>query len=219
VNSGTIKSEVDDETTGFYYTSASTTLTYNDNQWHLLVFTRSGPTITVYVDGTSAASGTGAGTANISNNYPFSVGNIDCAGSSQNFIGQLDEIKVWNYALNAQEMTVLARVPDAPSIVGATPGYGTAYVTFTPSLFNGGSGITGYTVTSSPGGITAKTTSTASTAYISGLNPTTTYTFTVTATNTVGTSASSSASNSITPNVYLKSKSDRHAQNSRYHQR
>jgi hypothetical protein len=61
---------------------------------------------------------------------------------------------------------------------------------------NGGSTITGYTVTVSPGGATTNTTSTSVT--IGSLTNNSSYTFTVTATNVNGTSLPSSASNSIT---------------------
>jgi hypothetical protein len=70
-------------------------------------------------------------------------------------------------------------------------------VAFTAPASNGGSAITGYTVTSSPGGITA--TGTSSPIVVTGLTNGTAYTFTVTATNAIGTSAASAASNSVTP--------------------
>jgi len=44
--------------------------------------------------------------------------------------------------------------PGAPTIGTATKGNAQATVTFTPPASNGGSAITGYTVTSSPGGFT-----------------------------------------------------------------
>ena len=65
---------------------------------------------------------------------------------------------------------------------------------------DGGSTITGYTVTSSPDGQTCSTSDAdALTCDVTGLTNGTAYTFTVTATNDVGTSTSSSASNSVTP--------------------
>ena len=79
----------------------------------------------------------------------------------------------------------------------ATAGNAQATVTFTAPVSNGGSAITGYTVTSSPGGITG--TGTASPITVTGLTNGTAYTFTVTATNAIGTSVASSASNSVTP--------------------
>ena len=46
------------------------------------------------------------------------------------------------------------KVPNAPTIGTATAGSGTASVTFTAPSNIGGGAITGYTVISSPGGIT-----------------------------------------------------------------
>lgn len=100
----------------------------------------------------------------------------------------------------ASNAVVPATVPGAPTIGTATVGVNQATVSFTAPVSNGGAAITGYTVTSSPGGITA--TGTASPITVTGLSPGIAYTFTVTATNAIGTSAASAASNSITtPNV------------------
>jgi hypothetical protein len=72
-----------------------------------------------------------------------------------------------------------------------------AVVSFTPPINNGGTPITGYTVTSSPGGIQA--TGPASPIQINGLTNGIPYTFTVTATNAVGTGPASTPSNVVTP--------------------
>jgi trimeric autotransporter adhesin len=90
-----------------------------------------------------------------------------------------------------------ATTPDAPTIGTATAGNTTASVAFTAPVSNGGSTITGYTVTSNPGNITS--TGSASPILVTGLTNGTSYTFTVTATNTVGTSSVSNTSNSVTP--------------------
>ena len=74
-----------------------------------------------------------------------------------------------------------ATVPDAPTIGAVTPGNTSAQVAFTPPGNDGGSPITGYTVTSSPGGITA--TGASSPILVTGLSNGTEYTFTVHATN------------------------------------
>ena len=88
--------------------------------------------------------------------------------------------------------------PGAPAGVTATVGNTQSIVSFTPPAPNGSSPITLYTVTSTPGGITA--TGTASPITVTGLTNGTTYSFTVTATDSVGvTSVPSSASNSVTP--------------------
>src|ERR1700689_3430681 len=88
-------------------------------------------------------------------------------------------------------------VPGAPTIGTATRGNGEATVSFTAPANNGGAAITQYTVTSSPGGITAA--GSASPITVTGLTNGTAYTFTVTASNSVGTGLASAASNSVTP--------------------
>jgi hypothetical protein len=88
-------------------------------------------------------------------------------------------------------------VPEAPTNVTATAGNADAIVSFTPPASNGGSAITGYTVTSNPGGKTAK--GTKSPITVKGLKNGTSYTFTVTATNKIGTGPASNVSDSVTP--------------------
>ena len=90
-------------------------------------------------------------------------------------------------------------VPGAPTIETASAGNAQAVVTFIPPVSNGGSAITRYTVTSSPGSLTA--TGTASPITVTGLTNGIAYTFTVTATNAIGTGVASSASNSVTPAI------------------
>ncbi|MHB1775904.1 MAG: fibronectin type III domain-containing protein [Acidimicrobiales bacterium] len=92
-----------------------------------------------------------------------------------------------------------ATAPGAPTIGTATAGNGQATVTWTAPSNDGGSPITGYTVTSSPGAITATASGSATSATVTGLTNGTSYTFTVTATNAVGTGPASAASNAVTP--------------------
>ena len=99
----------------------------------------------------------------------------------------------------SRSFTVNAVIPGAPTIGTATAGNASATVAFTTPAATGGVAITGYTVTSNPGNITA--TGSGSPISISGLTNGTAYTFTVTATNSAGTSAASAASNSVTPEV------------------
>jgi uncharacterized protein (TIGR02145 family) len=88
-------------------------------------------------------------------------------------------------------------IPNAPTSPVATAGNTQASVAFTAPIVNGGSSITGYTVTASPGGFTK--TGTTSPLIVTGLTNGTSYTFTVVATNTVGNSVASAASNGVTP--------------------
>ena len=92
--------------------------------------------------------------------------------------------------------------PDAPTIGTATTLSDSAIsVAFTPPSNGGGSPITSYTVTSSPGGYTA--TGSTSPIVVSGLNGGTGYTFTVTATNAAGTSDASGSSNQATTDTRI----------------
>ena len=88
--------------------------------------------------------------------------------------------------------------PDAPAIGVATEDNAEASVTFVAG-FSGGSPVTSYTVTSSPGNITAS--GNISPIVVTGLTNGTEYSFTVTATNIIGISDASSASNAVTPDV------------------
>ena len=77
--------------------------------------------------------------------------------------------------------------------------HGGATVNWTAPANSGSSPITGYTVTSSPAGGTAKAGPNDTKVSVMGLTNGTAYTFTVTATNAVGTGAASAASNAVTP--------------------
>ncbi|HEY5849157.1 MAG TPA: DUF4347 domain-containing protein, partial [Lysobacter sp.] len=97
----------------------------------------------------------------------------------------------------SQTFSVVGVAPDAPVIgTAAASGNDRATVSFTPPTLQGGSAITGYTVTSSPGAISA--TGVSSPITVTGLSPGTSYTFKVTATNASGEGAASAASNAIT---------------------
>jgi hypothetical protein len=97
----------------------------------------------------------------------------------------------------------LAVAAVAPTQVTATAAAGDARATvsFTAPIGTGASAVTGYTVTSAPGGITA--TGTRSPIAVLGLTNGTLYSFTVTAKNATGLSSTSAPSNSITPSESL----------------
>jgi len=93
-------------------------------------------------------------------------------------------------------VAVNGAVPDAPTLGTVTLSGLTASIPFTGPTDYGDASITTYTITSSPGSISASGAS--SPISLSGLSESTAYTFTGTATNAYGVSLSSSASNSVT---------------------
>jgi sugar lactone lactonase YvrE len=93
----------------------------------------------------------------------------------------------------------LATVPSPPLDVAATAGDGRAVVTWSAPASDGGSAVTGFTVTSSPGGRTASVGASARTATVTGLVNGQAYAFTVTATNAIGASEPSAASALVVP--------------------
>jgi hypothetical protein len=88
-------------------------------------------------------------------------------------------------------------VPNAPTSVMAVAGNGQATVSFASG---GGTGITGYTVTSIPAGGTDVSAGALTTSHVvGGLVNGTTYSFRVVAINATGSSAPSIQSNAVTP--------------------
>jgi uncharacterized repeat protein (TIGR02543 family) len=92
-----------------------------------------------------------------------------------------------------------ARAPDAPTTSATTSNPGEAVVTVTAPANDGGSAITSYTVTSSPGGFTCLITPPATSCTFTGLSDGVAYTFATSAANDVGTSSTGTASSAITP--------------------
>lgn len=121
--------------------------------------------------------------------YTFMVRAVNGAGSSP-----------WSAATNSVTPSgSQATVPGAPTGVAATAGDASATVSWSAPASDGGSPITGYTVTSSPGGKTCTWTTGPLSCTVTGLTNGTAYTFRVRATNGVGDGALSAASNSVTP--------------------
>ncbi len=150
---------------------------------------------TTPVDPAFSTTSGNTGTANLTQVFIGSAANATWTGTSY-----LDDLAVQPSATSFIGVYVPpgSTAPDAPTAVGAVAGDGQATVSWTAPLSNGGTAITGYTVTSSPGGFTATTTGPTS-AVVTGLTDGTPYTFTVTATNAIGTGAASAPSSPVTP--------------------
>lgn len=89
-------------------------------------------------------------------------------------------------------------LPGAPTAVGASPGDGSASVSWTAPSSVGASAITSYAVTSSPGGRTKTVNGSSRSATVDDLTNGTSYTFTVKAVNGSGTGPASAPSAAIT---------------------
>jgi N-acetylglucosamine-6-sulfatase len=141
--------------------------------------------VTGVVDGSTTAAVVPGLTDGVS--YTFTV-------TATNAVGNSDTSAPSNAVTAGQ-----ATAPMAPSDVQATPGDGSAAVTWDPPASDGGSALTGYTVTSDPGGMSVTVEPSTTQAIVSGLDNGSPYTFSVTATNAVGTGPASAPSNAVTP--------------------
>jgi hypothetical protein len=116
----------------------------NDGQWHNVAMTRNtvSGVVQLYVDGVLNASGTFE--AGNKTSQFFLIGALSDVASDgvtrtgdNYFNGQLDEVRVYNQVLSANEIAGLSRVPAAPTLVSATASPGpVVHLTWTtPSPF------------------------------------------------------------------------------------
>jgi hypothetical protein len=151
--------------------------------------------------------GNGDGTFQSPEDYTVGKSPSSAAVGDFNEDGELD-LAVSNSADNNVSIllntTTTITVPGAPRKVSATAGSEQATISFSAPASDGGSPITSYTVTSSPGNITV--TGTSSPITVTGLTNGTAYTFTVTATNAIGTGPASAPSNKVTPGPMISVK-------------
>jgi hypothetical protein len=124
----------------------------------------------------------------------YSASTVSCNGM---FLWPSDALKTTVGVVQPACAVAIAnpKVPSAPPMGIATVRLAQATVSFSPALDDGGSPVTGYTVTSSPGRIAV--TGTTSPLVVPHLQSGTTYVFTVHATNAVGSGAESSPSNAV----------------------
>jgi fibronectin type III domain protein/IPT/TIG domain-containing protein len=124
------------------------------------------------------------------------------ASSPQQQAGTV-EVKI-NYFLGTSQSvrndqyTVTPTPPTAPANVAALGGEASATV-YWQAPFDGGTPITGYTITTSPPTTSTMAPAGATSALVTGLTDGVTYTLTVTATNSIGTGPASAPSNAVTP--------------------
>jgi uncharacterized protein (TIGR02145 family) len=152
---------------------------------------------TTIATGIGTATSLPAGVAAVWSAHVITISGTPTAAGTFNYTIPLTGISCSSVNATGTITVTTAMVPGAPTSVVATAGNTTASVAFVAPSSNGGSVITGYTVTSSPAGGTA--TGASSPLTVTGLTNGTAYTFTVVATNAVGNSAASAASAAVTP--------------------
>jgi hypothetical protein len=212
--------------TTIYQCNATTLLQLN--VWYHLAAVRDGASLKIYVNG--VLEGTLAIPANtvINNkNLNMTLGAYRLSSSPIFSKMSMDELRIWNRALCAEEIlnnkgcelnpagqTGLVAlyhfndgiangdntgitVPGAPTTTNVTASSSQAKVDFVPPASNGGAAITQYTITSDPDGLTA--TGASSPITINGLTNGRAYTFTVSATNSAGTGPSSASTLQVMP--------------------
>lgn len=97
-----------------------------DGGWHLAVGTYDGTTIRLYVDGTQVGSGTvwgGSLEYLLLSSNDFYIGNYPgCA--DHEFMGSIDDVRVWNRTLSDSEISALSPPPAAPPTQPTPPSGG-----------------------------------------------------------------------------------------------
>lgn len=87
--------------------SLRTTGAYNDGEWHHIVLRRGGGQLTLAIDGTQVTTADVPGTVTRNSGYGFHVGQrVD---SRAHFTGAIDEVRVYDRALNDAELSDLRR--------------------------------------------------------------------------------------------------------------
>jgi hypothetical protein len=87
----------------------TSTLKYNDNQWHYAVVTNDGANVILYIDGQSVGSKATAGASPESiGTKPVRVGaNSRVTPATNFFTGEVDEVRIWNSALSAAQVSAI----------------------------------------------------------------------------------------------------------------
>ncbi|MFC1664428.1 LamG-like jellyroll fold domain-containing protein [Pseudomonadota bacterium] len=106
---GRLVVEVDQNTSATNYLAFYNQRPVNDGQYHHVVLTREGTSVSLYIDGLLDGSGNSNGVTNLSNSAPVLVGQNVCIGhdSTRELAGQLDDLGIYQRALNSSQILSL----------------------------------------------------------------------------------------------------------------
>lgn len=90
-------------TTGGNTAAVQTSIAYNDNAWHHVALQRKAGTLSIWVDGTQAAS-VAAPTGSVSPGRPFKMYVGQRLDGAHHFDGSMDEVRLYRRALTATEL-------------------------------------------------------------------------------------------------------------------
>ncbi len=91
------------------YTMVSTGTISDTTNWHHVAITRSGTTVTLYIDGEPSGTGTQTGTLR-NDSFGIQIGADGTWSSISNFKGQIDEARIYNYALTPSQIKDLKSI-------------------------------------------------------------------------------------------------------------
>jgi len=120
-NGGRINAQAYD--TSNHSVNLNTPSAYNDGAWHHAVFVVSGTAASLYVDGTLQVSSTNASMTGIyssAGSYSMKIGGSNVKGSATYFPGSLDDVRIYNRALSADEVSQLYSNGGGTSQTGTT---------------------------------------------------------------------------------------------------
>jgi hypothetical protein len=105
---GYIRFGIDDTVPWAPPDTAGNNTDYYDGTWHHAVATKIGTSrIDLYIDGKLAGFDTSlTTTGTLENSGPFVVGDIDAIDNSSEFNGDIDEVKIYRYALSSDEVKI-----------------------------------------------------------------------------------------------------------------